>query len=81
MSFLVILSVKSVVIKRYKINSVTLRNFGFNTVTASIGLERKRMKVEMIEAVKAYGFSVRTTNTDEIDPAKAQDRPIVAGLF
>ena len=30
------------------------------------------MKVQMIEAVKAYGFSVRTTNTNEMDPATAK---------
>ena len=39
------------------------------------------MKVEMIEAVKAYGFSVRTTNTDEIDPAKAKIGQLWQGFF
>ncbi|MEZ8018107.1 GyrI-like domain-containing protein [Vibrio splendidus] len=39
------------------------------------------MKVEMIEAVKAYGFSVRTNNTDEIDPAKAKIGQLWQGFF
>ncbi|OED60175.1 hypothetical protein A165_24810 [Vibrio tasmaniensis ZS-17] len=39
------------------------------------------MKVETIEAVKAYGFSVRTTNTDEIDPAKAKIGQLWQGFF
>ena len=39
------------------------------------------MKVETIEVVKAYGFSVRTTNTDEIDPAKAKIGQLWQGFF
>jgi predicted transcriptional regulator YdeE len=81
MSFLVTLSVKSVAIKRYKISRVILQNIGFNTVRSSIGLGIKRMKVETIEAVKAYGFSVRTTNTDEIDPTKAKIGQLWQGFF
>ncbi|WP_060982174.1 GyrI-like domain-containing protein [Vibrio splendidus] len=39
------------------------------------------MKVEMIEAVKAYGFSVRTTNTNEMDPATAKIGQLWQGFF
>ncbi|MBY7660201.1 GyrI-like domain-containing protein [Vibrio cyclitrophicus] len=39
------------------------------------------MKVETIEAVKAYGFSVRTTNQDEVDPTKAKIGQLWQGFF
>ncbi|WP_333918615.1 GyrI-like domain-containing protein [Vibrio crassostreae] len=39
------------------------------------------MKEQILEAVKAYGFSVRTNNTDEVDPAKAQIGQLWQGFF
>lgn len=39
------------------------------------------MKEQILEAVKAYGLSVRTNNTDEVDPAKAQIGQLWQGFF
>ncbi|KAA8678389.1 GyrI-like domain-containing protein [Vibrio gigantis] len=39
------------------------------------------MKEQELEAVKAYGFAVRTNNNDEVDPAKAKIGQLWQGFF
>ncbi|MFZ3408563.1 GyrI-like domain-containing protein [Vibrio chagasii] len=39
------------------------------------------MKEQILGAVKAYGFSVRTNNTDEVEPAKAKIGQLWQGFF